>query len=611
MPKTLPFQLKGYRNLSILACFTLSLFALGAFVHRRGTFNDILKFHPQTRFETFSIYSLWPTTASPPKAHIYRQDGLLEAGTTGKHPVLELIQKAEKEWKEKQKRASRSLSQAVAEYERRYKRLPPKGFDAWWKYVQDNDVQLPDEYDMIWKDIEHFWGINPKALRKIQAIQERIPDAFTMGRDANGTISIVKLATSQTHPMPWDSLTRGYDEIMDLLKPVAHDLPEFRLTISPHDNPNLVTDYEVKQAALDAAASGRYVDYSKPPRMPRLGFISACPPDSPARRSGLIVDQRKRPPPRMDKTFIYDHRTSMDPCQNPYLFYYHSQFLPYPPRAPSAQPVLSAQLTYCSTMVHHNIQPPSFISWQADVTPRANDPPWENKTDDRIFWRGSNTGMIFSDETPWRYSQRPRLVHLANDMEGTITIKVPNDGTSNKPYHDVEVDRKRLNSLLFDIHFAGAPIACETHYCDYLRSEFQWYPKQNPNDPIVGAHKYKIDVDGNGWSSRFKRLITTNSLVFKATIYPEWWLDRIQPWVHYVPIQADYSDLHDVFVFFRGGLYGEGAHDDLAKKIAYAGREWSKAYWRKEDMTAYFFRLILEYSRVMSLDREAMTYKLP
>ncbi|KAG6858275.1 hypothetical protein C0991_003157, partial [Blastosporella zonata] len=29
-------------------------------------------------------------------------------------------------------------------------------------------------------------------------------------------------------------------------------------------------------------------------------------------------------------------------------------------------------------------------------------------------------------------------------------------------------------------------------------------------------------LDGNGWSSRFKRLITSNSLIFKATIYPEW-----------------------------------------------------------------------------------------
>lgn len=36
-------------------------------------------------------------------------------------------------------------------------------------------------------------------------------------------------------------------------------------------------------------------------------------------------------------------------------------------------------------------------------------------------------------------------------------------------------------------------------------------------------------ADGNGWSSRFKRLMSTNSLILKSTIFPEWYADRIQP----------------------------------------------------------------------------------
>jgi hypothetical protein len=31
-----------------------------------------------------------------------------------------------------------------------------------------------------------------------------------------------------------------------------------------------------------------------------------------------------------------------------------------------------------------------------------------------------------------------------------------------------------------------------------------------------------LDVDGNGWSSRFHRLMMSGSLVLKSTIYPEW-----------------------------------------------------------------------------------------
>lgn len=88
----------------------------------------------------------------------------------------------------------------------------------------------------------------------------------------------------------------------------------------------------------------------------------------------------------------------------------------------------------------------------------------------------------------------------------------------------------------------------------------------------------------------------------------------------------DYSDLYDALAFFRGGFdAGAGGgesdaggddaatrgmggrakavpcrdgEDGLAREIASAGREWSRTFWRKEDMTAYFWRLILEIARL-------------
>jgi len=65
------------------------------------------------------------------------------------------------------------------------------------------------------------------------------------------------------------------------------------------------------------------------------------------------------------------------------------------------------------------------------------------------------------------------------------------------------------------------------------------------------------------------------------------YMDRVQPWLHYVPVQVD---LYDSFVFFRGDGNREGSHEDLGKKIALAGRERSLNFWRREDLTAYFFR---------------------
>ena len=80
-----------------------------------------------------------------------------------------------------------------------------------------------------------------------------------------------------------------------------------------------------------------------------------------------------------------------------------------------------------------------------------------------------------------------------------------------------------------------------------------------------------------------------NALLLRVTIHHRY-LDRIQPWVHYVPIQLDYSDLHDALTFFSGDIWGDGEHDDLARKIALAGREWVSTYWRREDMVSYMFR---------------------
>lgn len=63
--------------------------------------------------------------------HRFLADGLVEVNEDGAHPIYELISRAEKEWEKKLKRASKTLTQAVNEYRRRYKRHPPKGFDLW------------------------------------------------------------------------------------------------------------------------------------------------------------------------------------------------------------------------------------------------------------------------------------------------------------------------------------------------------------------------------------------------------------------------------------------------------------------------------------------------
>ena len=80
--------------------------------------------------------------------------GFLTVNPDGAHPIFDLVASAEKRWKDKLTRASKTLDEAVKEYKRRYNRPPPRGFDGWWAYVQEHNVQLPDEYDSIYEENE-------------------------------------------------------------------------------------------------------------------------------------------------------------------------------------------------------------------------------------------------------------------------------------------------------------------------------------------------------------------------------------------------------------------------------------------------------------------------
>ncbi|KAJ7596214.1 glycosyl transferase family 90-domain-containing protein [Mycena floridula] len=552
-----------------------------------------------------SLPSFDPVPDVPLEKHFYRPDGLLEVNSAGPHPIFELIKQAEEKWKKKLEGSSSTLEQAVLEYKRRYQRNPPKGFDAWWDYVQRHKILLPDEYDSIHNDLEPFWGIPPSELLRIRAELETQPghDSYTLGKSsATDPVDILNTSLPEER---YKDLIYGSTLILELLHEVDEFLPAFRAVFSPHDPPSRLSYYDIEKAARDAAMGRTYVDPAAFPKVSEYGWALACSPSSPLGQLHPI-DLDTPLPKRPQKTFIHDHRAVMDPCNHPNLLWHHGGFLSHD-SGPQPQKSMIPQFSYCSTTVHHDIRIPTPYEWIEDMS-REDDPEWKRKTDKRLLWRGTNTGIYFGEDTRWRESHRVALVEQTNNFNGSVNL-LPSPKNENFPLGaEINVHKAHLNTVMFDIAFAGEPTACTPPICDELKELFDWKERQSRKE--AGIYKYVLDVDGNGWSGRFKRLITSNSVVFKSTIYPEWYMERIAPWLHYVPVQVDLSDLHDALVFFRGDINGKGAHEDLAKKIAKEGRQWSKTFWRREDLVAYFFRLILEYARVMSLDREAMTYQV-
>jgi hypothetical protein len=86
--------------------------------------------------------------------------------TTITHPIPKLMADAEAKYRRLLGRQSTSLREAVAEYRRRYKRDPPKGFEDWYAFAMANNVKIIDEYDGMVEDLAPFWELPGQEIRR-------------------------------------------------------------------------------------------------------------------------------------------------------------------------------------------------------------------------------------------------------------------------------------------------------------------------------------------------------------------------------------------------------------------------------------------------------------
>lgn len=122
-----------------------------------------------------------------------------------------------------------------------------------------NDVQLPDEYDEIYQDLEPYWGIDALDFQTNREQLEAQENTIVLAKtDQNSFIEIVD------YHLPQDATERligRIDNVLKLLQDVENDLPPFRAVFSPHDNPSMLSDYGIKSMALDAAAAGHSTSF--------------------------------------------------------------------------------------------------------------------------------------------------------------------------------------------------------------------------------------------------------------------------------------------------------------------------------------------------------------
>jgi hypothetical protein len=59
-----------------------------------------------------------------------------------------------------------------------------------------------------------------------------------------------------------------------------------------------------------------------------------------------------------------------------------------------------------------------------------------------------------------------------------------------------------------------------------------------PEDTCL-SYRYLFDLDGNGMSTRFYRLLSRKAIFLNQTWFQEWHDDCLVPWAHYITITME------------------------------------------------------------------------
>ncbi|KAE8538024.1 hypothetical protein D1P53_006091 [Cryptococcus gattii VGV] len=549
------------------------------------------------------------------------------------HPVEMLIERGKKHAEDMERRIAsvKSVKDSAKDYVLSFGMQPPRGFDAWYAYTQSvpapHPPPLPSLIPLVHEPMLPFLSHPAALLRtRVEELRDNDGSIFTLTfvPDGQGDRGTACPANGKWHTKDWHVRDKGMvlvrgaaawswrcNNTLSLLLPLLPLMPEemfsqnppLELAFSIDDGPRGMVHNTFRERSEALARSGRLWSEAQLHQAEQAmrwtyGWSWSCPENTPLKGRGsdlvlndltdIVSADAESQDVAEDKTFIADFDKGIDYCMNPDLMNLHHILLSEQYRAAVN---LVPALATCRT------------KWNSDLVGVPLDGvhetvefiPWEKKEINKAFWRGTATGLFHDKLNAWRQSQRERLHWFGNNMTGTVPLLLP-DG-SIKYW-----DRADLVDKWSDVGLSGGPTQCnvEDGTCDVMAEEIDFKDRVSKEDGI--KYKYVIDVDGNGWSSRFRRLLQGNNVVFKSTLYPEWFHDMLIPWYHYVPTKLDYSDIFDILAFFQGSPDGSiPGRDDLAKEIAAHAHEFVQERWREEDMRSFMYLLILEVSNASDL----------
>ncbi|KAJ7676674.1 glycosyl transferase family 90-domain-containing protein [Mycena polygramma] len=227
-------------------------------------------------------------------------------------------------------------------------------------------------------------------------------------------------------------------------------------------------------------------------------------------------------------------------------------------------PLLSvAKISPCFADI---LVPSEFYYSDSRWAPRyayPDDIAWEAKIP-RLYWRGKSSGGQISGSN---YRAFPRFR---------------------------AVDIGRVHPDLMDVAISGFHDSLCGAHCDAakIKAEYDITGASVPREEVY-RYKYVLDIDGNSFSGRYLGLLRSGSLVFKSTVFEEYFSDWLRPFVHYIPVLPDLSDLVQRIEWAI-------AHNAEARAIQEAGQAMAERVLTDVQNDCYFSAVLLEWARLQS-----------
>lgn len=193
---------------------------------------------------------------------------------------------------------------------------------------------------------------------------------------------------------------------------------------------------------------------------------------------------------------------------------------------------------------------------------------WKDKKPIAIF-RGSTTGCGVTIET----NPRLKLAYLSKvtpkDADGLPLLDAGITGWNLRPR------KYQGEKYLKTIDFKNLP--------------FGLVPQMTPQEQT--SYKYLINVDGHVSAFRLSLELESGCCILLAdSKYKLWYRHLLKPYVHYVPVKADLSDLVSQVKWCK-------KHDKECEEIAGNAREFARTYLTKDGMLDYMQKLLLEVKK--------------